>query len=243
MARLGDNKPAQLPLSLDFSDLNGFDNFAQGDNQGLLAALSEQITADHVAFCYLWSAAANGKSHLLQAACRHAAEMGRRAMYIPLSEYFDREEPSMLDGLASVDFLALDDIHSVAGHLGWEQALYELLYEARNSATQVLIAGNASVDNLMLETADLRTRLSWDGSWHVEPLNDQQLKDYLQQAASRRGLEMSSDAASYIVNRHSRDMNALVALLERLDRGSLAEKRKLTLSFVKSIAPELDADA
>jgi DnaA family protein len=139
----------------------------------------------------------------------------------------------MLDGLAGVDFLALDDIHHVAGHRDWEQALYLLLYEARNAATQVAIAGNASVEALGLETPDLRTRLSWDGSWHVESLNDSRLADYLQNAAKRRGLEMSADAASYIVSHHSRDMKSLSVLLERLDKASLAERRKLTTAFVK----------
>jgi DnaA family protein len=227
-------KPAQLPLALDFSDLNGFDNFETGDNAELLVALDNLINADKAAFCYLWSDSANGKSHLLQAACRQASERGLRAMYIPLADFVECQSPSMLHGLASVDFLALDDIHHAAGQQDWEQALYVLLYEARNAVTQVVIAGNASVDALALDTPDLRTRLSWDGSWHVDSLNDAQLSNYLQQAANRRGLDMSVDAAAYIVSHHSRDMKALASLLKRLDKASLAEKRKLTAAFVKS---------
>lgn len=234
MTRDSPAKPAQLPLALDFSDLNGFDNFEVGDNAELLSVLNDLIASDSAAFCYLWSDSANGKSHLLQAACRNASERGLRAMYIPLSDFVECQSPAMLDGLANVDFLALDDIHHVAGQRDWEQALYVLLYEARNAATQVVIAGNAGVDELRLETPDLRTRLSWDGSWHVASLNDLQLSDYLQSAARRRGLEMSTDAASYIVNHHTRDMKALDGLLGRLDKASLAERRKLTAAFVKT---------
>lgn len=234
------NKPAQLPLALDFSDLNGFDNFEVGSNAGLLATLSDLLRLEKVAFFYLWSSTANGKTHLLQAACRQASERGLRAMYIPLADFADRESPEVLDGLAGVDFLALDDIQSVAGRRDWEQALYMLLYEARNSGTQVAIAGNANVESLQLETADLRTRLTWDGSWHVEPLDDQQLADYLQQAARRRGLEMSADAAVYIVNHYSREMSALSWLLDRLDRASLAERRKLTVAFIKESLSDLE---
>lgn len=226
-------KPAQLPLALDFSDLNGFDNFEAGDNAELLAVLDNLIQADSAQFCYLWSDSANGKSHLLQAACRQASERGLRAMYIPLADFVESQSPAMLDGLAGVDFLALDDIQSVAQLKDWEQAMYVLLYEARNAATHVVIAGNGAVEALELDTPDLRTRLSWDGSWHVASLSDEQLGSYLQKAAKRRGLEMSRDAASYIVSHHSRDMNALASLLQQLDKASLAERRKLTAAFVK----------
>ena len=226
-------RPAQLALGLDFSDLNGFDNFAVGDNCALVAALSQQLSAKAGGFSYLWSADASGKTHLLQAACRQASESGLRAIYIPLEQMVDRETPQMLDGLANVDVLALDEMDSVVGNRDWQQALYMLLYEARNAGTQVLIAGKDGAESLNLEIADLKTRLCWDGSWHVAPLNDEQLVEFLKAAAGRRGLELGDDAASYIVNHSSRDMKSLVSLLEKLDKASLAERRRLTTAFIK----------
>jgi DnaA family protein len=46
---------------------------------------------------------------------------------------------------------------------------------------------------------------------------------------------LPDEVANFIIQRVPRDMNALFNLLDRLDRASLQEKRKLTIPFVKQV--------
>ena len=51
----------------------------------------------------------------------------------------------------------------------------------------------------------------------------------------QRGLELRPEVADFILNRHRRDLHALVSLIERLDEAALAAQRALTLPFVRGV--------
>ncbi len=55
----------------------------------------------------------------------------------------------------------------------------------------------------------------------------------MRRLAQRRGLELPTEVARYLLARCPRDPRALVALVERLDRDSLAEQRRLSIPFVR----------
>jgi DnaA family protein len=67
----------------------------------------------------------------------------------------------------------------------------------------------------------------------LNPLNDEQRLIVLTKKAQERGLTLSEDVGNYIITHFSRDLHALVKLLEQLDHDSLAEQRQLTIPFVK----------
>jgi DnaA family protein len=53
--------------------------------------------------------------------------------------------------------------------------------------------------------------------------------------ATARGMEMNDEVANFIINRSSRSAKELFSLLDVLDRKSLADKRKLTIPFVREV--------
>ncbi len=55
----------------------------------------------------------------------------------------------------------------------------------------------------------------------------------LQLRATRRGLDLSEDAALYLVHRLPRDLHSLFAVLDQLDEASLAAQRRLTIPFLR----------
>ena len=63
--------------------------------------------------------------------------------------------------------------------------------------------------------------------------DDEFLSTVLRFRAERRGLTLPEEVASYIVHRAPRSLDRLLELLDRLDRASLAEKRALSIPFVK----------
>ena len=52
--------------------------------------------------------------------------------------------------------------------------------------------------------------------------------------ARQRGFALSADVGGYLLNHCSRDMVGLMCLIDRLDRGSLVAKRRITIPFIKS---------
>jgi DnaA family protein len=57
----------------------------------------------------------------------------------------------------------------------------------------------------------------------------------LQLRARWRGLDLSADAAGYLLRRVTREFSALFELLDKADRAALAAQRRLTVPFLKSV--------
>ena len=110
---------SQLALPLQTSDHAVFASFLPNGNEELVAALSAIAGSAGQSGCWLWGAAATGKTHLLQAVCERA---GDRAVYVPLAALADAG-PELIDGLESRELVCIDDIHEIAGIAAWERAL------------------------------------------------------------------------------------------------------------------------
>ncbi len=134
------------------------ENFVAGRNVELLSALRHALTGATSERCfYLWGETGSGKSHLLQAAARHADSMGLSAHYSSSSV------PETAQVVAVDDVESLDDAAQIA--------LFALYNRQRESGAMLLVSGNAAPAHLKLRD-DLRTRLGWGLVYQVQPLND-----------------------------------------------------------------------
>jgi DnaA-homolog protein len=113
-----------------------------------------------------------------------------------------------------------------------QQALFIAINAAREGGPPVLAAGNAPPARLELRE-DLRTRLGWGLVYHLKPLTDAEKALHLRSEAARRGLRLTDEVVWYLLNHLPRDLGALYAILDRLDRHSLAKQRAITLPFVR----------
>ncbi len=82
---------------------------------------------------------------------------------------------------------------------------------------------------------DLRTRLAWGLVYQLKPLSDAEKGEHLKAEAARRGLQLSDEVVGSLLTRLPRDLYSLNALLDRLDRHSLARQRPLTLPLVREV--------
>ena len=229
---------AQLPLSIRFRDGTSFAEYVPGRNAEPVQCL-QGAPASPGQSVYLWGAAGTGKTHLLQAACRLAAGRGEAAVYVPLRRR-DELAPAMLEGLEALALVCVDDVDAVAGDAAWEAALFHLYNRVRDGGGRVVLAGAAAPRALGLGLPDLATRLAWGLVFQLQPLADEEKAEALRLRARARGMDMPEAVARYLLQRHARDMDALFALLERLDRASLAAQRRLTLPFVREVAGDAD---
>jgi len=225
---------SQLALPLKLQDHAVFDSFHDAGNEELLRFLLDLTNSEHGPGCFIWGAAASGKTHLLQAVCERA---GDQSVYVPLGDsgLFGDAGAGVLRGLAERRFVCLDDLHRVVGQENWELALFELWNEVVDNDGVLVIASNATPKNSDINLADLESRLSRLPVFHARQLDESDRIKALQLRARFRGLELPDDTANYLLSRNRRDMSSLYQLLDKLDTESLIAKRRLTIPFVREV--------
>lgn len=223
----------QQPLPLGFDPLQGFEEFHIGPNAESVAHLRGLAAGGPEPFIYLWGAAAQGKSHLLNACCRAAHQRGLRCAYLPLAA-LAAYGPQMFDGLDQLDLVCLDNLEAITGNPGWEQSLFSLFNGLREQGRRLLTAARQPPAQLPVQLPDLKTRLEWGLTLHLAPLSDGDKLQALHLQARSMGMELPPAVGRYLMAHRERDLGSLRQLLEELDRATLAAQRKLTVPFVKN---------
>jgi len=228
-------RPNQLPLGVTLRHPRGFSNFIAGPNAGAVAVLRD-LLAGRGGVVYLWGGSGSGKSHLLEACCGDASLHGRPVAYLPLAG--SRVEPDMLNGLAGIELLCIDDVDSVAGDGAWEEALFHLYNQAEQASCPMVLTASVAPRTPAWKLPDLASRLTAAVVWRLHALDDTDCRAALQLHARERGFELSDDVVTFVMKRLRRDMLSLSTFLDRLDQSSLAAQRRVTVPFVKALLEE-----
>jgi DnaA family protein len=222
----------QFPLNIGLSDNASLESFLPGSNVQAVADTARSSAGQGEPFLFLWGPGHAGKTHLLQAACRHAGDLSRSAAYIPLG-LAEQFAPELLTNMDDMDLVCLDDIQEVAGQGDWEEALFHLFNRLRDKGAVLLVTADRSPATLPFRLPDLVSRLTSGVSYRLKNLDEEEKLTALKEAAHRRGMILSDETAQYILKHCARDMGSLLAFIERLDRESLAAQRKPTIPFVR----------
>jgi DnaA family protein len=135
------------------------------------------------------------------------------------------------------DLVVADDVEALDEDA--QQRLFAAINAARDGAPAVLAAGSRPPAQLALRE-DLRSRLAWGLVYQLRPLSDGEKAQHLRAEAARRGLRLSDEVLGYLLSRLPRDLPSLNAVLEALDRYSLAAKRPVTLPLVREALERKD---
>lgn len=223
---------AQLALPVHLRDDATLDNFLFVEALGPLRPLLEKQTGgDGEPSILLFGPEGSGRSHLLQGAC-HALASGD-AVYLPLDQLHSMPPDNVLDGVEALSRVALDNVQAIAGDPDWERELFHFINRARERGCRLLFSADAPPRQLAISLPDLVSRLSWGVVFQLPAPGDRQKLEILRFRAARRGMALEEEAARYILTRAPRSMTALMALLEKLDRDSMALQRNLTIPFIK----------
>ncbi len=225
---------AQIPFQFGDFQKNDLASFLPGDNQDLLKLINLITNIDISHSLYLWGESGTGKSHLLQAACKQAADNELHVAYIPLKQ-FEELSAEMLHDLGELDLVCVDDIEFVAGQREWQQGLTWLYNELRDNQHSMIISGNKSPTNIYLEIEDLKSRLGWDQIAQIKSPDDDLKIEILKQKANARSFELTDEVIEFLIRRVDRDLGSLITVLDKIDHASLAAKRKVTIPFVKEL--------
>ena len=220
----------QYPFNFAIQTELLFSNFFSSPGNAPLLHFLQNFTQSTEHLCFLWGNRGSGKTHLLQALCQGS----ERAVYIPLQQMFTHG-PHTLDGLESLDIIAVDDLQVVAGHIAWEEKLFELFNAVQTSGGRLCFAATDAPAQLPLQLADLRSRLQLCVSYEVVENDDVAKAAITRLRAEQRGMELKDEVMQYIMLRNNRNLHDLMAVLDKLDTFSLAEQRRITIPFVKEI--------
>lgn len=140
----------------------------------------------------------------------HLVEAARRAAVVPLTALDDVDR---LDAAAQV-------------------RAFDAFNAARLRGEPFLAAGRAPPAALALRE-DLRTRLGSGLVFQLHALADEEKADALRREAGRRGIALDEDVLRYFRERLPRDLGTQLAVLDALDRYSLARKRAITVPLAR----------
>ncbi len=225
----------QIPLQLRWPLRQRFEYFQPGDNAAsieLVRAAATHPGGDWVVVC---GPPRSGRTHLLIAACQAAIALREPAQYLPLKYLPDLTRA--LRGMSGTGVLALDDVDAVVGNHEAEVALFDLYNRGRANGGRLLFSTPKLPAQLGIRLPDLRSRLGACTLAVLRPLDDEQRREMLRRQAARRGLELDDGVLDWLFSRFSRDPGDLIELLERIDRASLAARRKITIPFLRSMLP------
>ncbi len=228
----------QIPLEFGFRETADFAHFIEGPNTEVCTVSRSIAYGETVHSLYIWGAVATGKSHLLQAVCNLASRNNLHVAYLPLSRFADLS-PEMLEGLENLSMVCIDDIDCIAGQDEWEQALFHLYNQLREQQKSLCMTGSRGSRDIAFNLQDLKSRVGWDLGYHLQALSDQDKISLLQKKADTRNFAIPGDVATYLVKHVKRDLPCLLELLDKLDQATLAEKKKLTIPFVKLLLQDL----
>jgi DnaA-homolog protein len=222
----------QLALDIGLSTRPTLGTFFAGPNEAALNHLQLWTSGGTRAPVptYLWGDTGSGKSHLLQAVHQSLTDQGLAVGWLDSHTF---NPPEFSDDWAAV---LMDDVHlynTEQQHTAFNWFV-NALTPRTGSPRWVLAAGQLPPADLHLRD-DLRTRLGWGHVYGLTVLGDTERRAVLRQAADARGLFLSEEVMSYMLNRFSRDLGSLMQLLDHLDHYALQTQRALTIPLVRAM--------
>jgi DnaA family protein len=226
----------QLSLRLRWQGGDGFERFVCDEaNAAVVHALRHWLEQGDSPIFFLHGSDGCGRTHLLQAAAQYTG-----GLYLPLGELAAVEPTAVCDDLEQLPLLALDDLDAVARDPVWAEALFHLCNRCFAAGHRLLVSATVAPAALECALEDLRSRLGWGGSFRLAPLGEEGCRTLMLRRAAELGLQLSPAVLDYLLARAPRAAAPLLALLDRLDRRSLAEQRRLTVPLARDV---LESDA
>ena len=252
----------QLPLGLRYPPDQRLSGYRDAP-PGLLPLLQAIAAVGRTAGernVFLAGASGAGKTHLLLGVCAEATAQrsiasidsgglaqtapfpaGRRGWgrgddrgiaYLPL-RMFGSRSIEVLSGQDAATLVCIDDVDAIAGVRDVEIALFDLHNRLRAAGTAIVYAANATPAQLVLDLPDLRSRLAQCTQFTLNVPDEPARRAILRARAQTRGLELDDVVLDWLFRRVDRDLGSLTALLDRVDRASLAAQRRITVPFLR----------
>ena len=133
--------------------------------------------------------------------------------------------------MGTIDLFFLDDIEGADQKI--QNNLFNIFNMSENENATIFITGNLPPNQMSLR-ADLRTRLSQCLVLNLKELEDEEKKDVLIKRSYYMGINLKLEIIDYLVKNYNRNMHELIKLIEKIDKESIIQKKRITIPFIKS---------
>ena len=232
----------QLPLNWPTPAHARFEEFDSEGNESVVAALqslldSLALQAFDGAPLLVVGPEGAGKTHLAIATASAARAAGVGTAYLALSRWSDFDVDALV-ALSSQDLVVIDEIEHCAGRREAEVAVFDLFNRCRDEGRALLLLSRQPPAQLPLQLPDLRSRLNAATLHALNPLPEDARRRLVQRRARARGFDLDDTVLDFLFRRHRRDLPALLDLVDRIDRESLARQRRVTVPLVRAVLEE-----
>ena len=217
----------QIPFSFPKFDFNKFDFFHSDIvNRETIALIDNLFKFNYKDNrIYLWGPSAVGKTHILIATIKKFLNLNKEV--IDMSFIDDNDTFN----LGSIDLFFLDDIERADDKI--QNNLFNIFNMSENENATILITGSLPPNQMSLRP-DLRTRLAQCLVLNLKELEDEEKKDVLLKRSYFMGINLKLEIIDYLLKNYNRNMHELIKLIEKIDKESIIQKKRITIPFIKS---------
>ena len=240
------NLSSQLLLPVRENSDASFDTFYCEKNAKAKFLLARCIDRQIETAVFVTGPEGVGKTHLMNSALAYAEnKVSSKTCYFSLAELngyqlAESDVESLFASFEGYSIMALDHLDSwlqdsALSSSFKERCLFNLFNHYKMNAAMLLMASSLSVGALKISLPDLLSRLKSSLLISLSAYDDFEKEIIMQNVAIRKGFSLEEEVSAYILKRSGRCMADLMKALDKLDRASLTEQRKLTIPFVKKV--------
>jgi len=230
------NNPQQLIFPFKADQRASFSNFfCTQDNSGLLARLDQIVNDESSHELIIDGLEGSGKSFLIQAICNELSLSQKKLAFIPMKKALNMGV-EIIQNLASLDAVCIDDIQCIESNAKWEEAFFHLINECHQSQCTLIfsVTSNKSLDDLF-KLPDLLSRVKRMEHMTLKSVQDQDLMEALIFNCKNLDINLAQSELEFLVKYHARDFSILLEKIIFLDQRAGELKRKITIPLIKEI--------
>lgn len=222
--------PRQLPLDLGHRAAMGSSDFLIAPCNRDAVAWIDAWPAWPAPLLVLHGPKGAGKTHLARVWCERSG-----AILCPIADVI-RQDPRGL--MTRRRFLAIEIDEPCGPAPEWEEPLLHLYNLAREMAGSLLIISPVAPSAWSIRLADLRSRVAAAPAVGIGMPDESLLGAILVKLFADRQIEIEAELITFLLARMERSFAAAQALVDRLDRAALAERRRVTIPLARRILDE-----
>jgi DnaA regulatory inactivator Hda len=223
----------QYPLPLPYREAMEADDFMiTASNREAVAWIDKW--PDWPSHCLvIHGPAGSGKTHLA-----HVWKSRSRGKFIDPANLSNADLGTLIMSNRAV---VIEDAEKVAGDLAREKELFHLFNIMRETKGYLLLTAQQAPAQWRLGLPDLRSRLLAAPAVPLAAPDDALLSALMLKQFNDRQLDVGADVIDFLLPRLTRTPAAIRDLVAALDRASLAESRRITVSLAKRILEDMTA--
>ncbi len=221
-------QPTQRPVIKRIRQLLGFDEFIVGQCNALACAAAKEMSSSagmSISPLFIHGACGVGKTHLLQAICKQAAQVeGSKVRYITAEQFTNEFIASSRCGdfarfrnrYRTLDLLAIDDVHFVASKKKTQEELLHTLDAAGLRGARLVLASDEDPRQIKQLNRALANRFVAGMIAEVNRPDRETRKQIISQLSLVKGISLTEGAIDHLASQAVGSVREIEGIMTRL---------------------------